>query len=92
MANVVVESSLDPVIGLVSERFLTGGSLLLKGRIADGLAHAVLGMVAYSLFGLPAMLLVSADSFAQSQTGEGLVQLVRNPGTTETITPTPKKS
>lgn len=87
MAQVQSQSSLAPVIGLVSERFLTGGSLLMQGRIGEGLAHAVLGMVAYTTFGLPAMLLVSANSFAQAQTGSNLLQLASQ-AAENNVTPT----
>ncbi|MDP9120627.1 MAG: hypothetical protein M3O15_04545 [Acidobacteriota bacterium] len=94
MQQVRSESGLGPVIGLVSERFLTGGSLLLKGRIGEGLLHTALGMLAFNFFGLPGVLAVSANSFALAETGENVLQLAshslgehRHEPHTETTTP-----
>jgi hypothetical protein len=75
MAQAQTDFNLQPVVDMVGERFLTGASLLLRGRIGEGLAHTVLGMVAYTTFGLPAMLLVSANSFARAETGHNLIEL-----------------
>ncbi|MGA9768410.1 MAG: DUF6072 family protein [Blastocatellia bacterium] len=54
---------------LASEYIVPGGSNLLEGDLAQGAIHAVLGIVARSVFGLPGLIAVSANSFTKATTG-----------------------
>jgi hypothetical protein len=55
-----------------SEFFLPGGSNLVKGDYKQAGLHAVVGMAAQTMFGLPGLLLVSANSFTKAVTGRHL--------------------
>ena len=92
MANVQPRSALGPILGLVSERVIPGGSLLLQGRLGEGLAHTALGIAAQAFFGFPGLLFVSANSFARSQTGENVYDLVTDADTSTAPTPRPNKT
>ena len=47
---------------------------MLDGKITEAVAHAALGFAAKAVFGLPGMLVFSANSFSKSLTGKNLVQ------------------
>ncbi len=55
-----------------SEILVPGGSNLIKGDLVQGGLHAVLGLAAGALFGLPGLLLVKANSFTKAKTGNHL--------------------
>jgi hypothetical protein len=57
-----------------SEFVVPGGSNLLKGDYKQAGIHAVLGLVAKAMFGLPGLLVVSANSFTKATTGRGLLE------------------
>jgi hypothetical protein len=60
---------------LLGEVALTpGASLLLDGEIKSGVGHVISGLVARVLLGVPGVLLVAANSYATSITGESLLQ------------------
>ena len=55
-----------------SEAVFPGGSNLLKGDLKQGGIHAGLGFLAKGFFGVPGLLLVSANSFSKAVTGSHL--------------------
>jgi hypothetical protein len=55
-----------------SEYLLPGGSNLAQGDIVQGGIHVGLGFLARAVFGLPGLLLVSANSFTKAVTGRHL--------------------
>lgn len=59
--------------------FLPGSSLLVDGNIKSGLLHAGAGIAARTLLGGPFFLLVAANSFSLSLTGENLVTNLLSP-------------
>jgi hypothetical protein len=63
-------------IKFVGESLIPGGSNYLEGRLVTGGVHTVLGLLAKSLFGLPGLLVVSANSLSKSVTGHGLLEHV----------------
>ena len=56
-------------VKLASEYILPGGSNLVAGDFVQGGIHAVLGLIARSVFGLPGLIAVSANSFTKATTG-----------------------
>src|SRR5437868_3952779 len=67
----------DPLhagIDFASELIIPGGSNLVEGNIKQGAIHAVLGLVASSVFGLPGLIAVSANSFTKATTGRHLYE------------------
>jgi hypothetical protein len=67
----------DPVKKAIlfgSEYLVPGGSNLVQGDIKTGAVHAVLGLAAKSMFGLPGLLVVSANSFSKALTGHNLYE------------------
>ena len=68
---------LENTVKLVSEVLVVPGtSELLEGHIVSGAVHAVLGIAARTLLGVPGMLLVAADSYSSSVTGKYLHEQV----------------
>jgi Family of unknown function (DUF6072) len=59
---------------LASEYLLPGGSNLIEGELVQGGIHAVLGLVAKAVFGLPGLIAVSANSFTKATTGRHLYE------------------
>lgn len=57
-----------------SEVLLPGGSNLIKGDLVQGGLHAVLGLAAGAIFGLPGLLLIKANSFTKAKTGQHLYE------------------
>ncbi len=55
-------------VDFASELILPGGSNLAEGNYKQGAIHAVLGLVAKSVFGLPGLIAVSANSFTKATT------------------------
>ncbi len=51
-----------------------GGSNFVKGDIKEGAKHAALGLAARALFGLPGLIVISANSLTQAVTGRGIHQ------------------
>lgn len=67
--------NLDPVkrtVLFTSEYLLPGGSNLAQGDIKQGGLHVALGFIARAAFGLPGLLVVSANSFTKAVTGRHL--------------------
>ncbi|NQZ10842.1 MAG: hypothetical protein HRT35_27130, partial [Algicola sp.] len=52
---------------------LPGGSLLAKGDMKRGLAHAGLGLAARLALGAPGLILVGANAYCTAKTGKGLL-------------------
>lgn len=61
--------ALHAAVGLAGEFLVPGGSNLIEGNYVQGAIHAVLGLLAKSVFGLPGLILVSANSFTKANTG-----------------------
>ena len=55
---------------------LPGTSLLLDGKIKAGALHAGGGILAKLVLGVPGLVLVAANSYSQSVTGQSLLQNV----------------
>jgi hypothetical protein len=60
-------------VKLVGELILPGTSLLMDENIRSGVAHAAVGLLARAALGVPGLMLVAANSFAQSVTGKSLI-------------------
>ena len=63
------QSPIQRTVELASEYVIPGGSNLIKGDIAQGGLHFVLGIVAKVAWGLPGILLVHANSLVKARTG-----------------------
>jgi uncharacterized oligopeptide transporter (OPT) family protein len=61
-------------VDFASEFLVPGGSNLVEGNITQGVAHAVLGLAAKAIFGLPGLIAVSANSFTKATTGRHLYE------------------
>ncbi|MBV9209354.1 MAG: hypothetical protein JOZ52_01925 [Acidobacteria bacterium] len=59
---------------VASELIVPGGSNLIKGDYKQAGIHAALGLVARAFFGLPGLVLVSANSYVKASTGRGLLE------------------
>jgi hypothetical protein len=67
--------NLDPVkrtVMFTSEYLVPGGSNLIQGDIKQGGLHVALGFLARAAFGVPGLLVVSANSFTKAVTGRHL--------------------
>ena len=58
----------------VSEAVIPGGSNLINGDLKQAAIHAVLGIIAGSVFGIPGALLVAANSFTKATTGHHIYE------------------
>ena len=56
-------------VDFASELIVPGGSNLVEGNYVQGALHAALGLIARSVFGLPGLIAVSANSFTKATTG-----------------------
>lgn len=72
-------------IQFASEVLIPGGSNLVKGDFVTGGIHAIVGLAARAMFGLPGLLIVSANSFSKATTGYNLLDNLR-----QTPPPAPK--
>jgi len=59
-------------VKLIGEAILPGTSLLMDGKLADGAAHAVVGIGARLALGPIGALVVAADSFSKSVNDKNL--------------------
>jgi len=59
-------------VKLIGEAFLPGASLLMDGKLAEGAAHAVVGIGARLALGPIGALVVAADSFSKSVADKNL--------------------
>jgi hypothetical protein len=66
--------SVKSAVHVASEFVVPGGSNLIEGDFVQGGIHAVLGLVAKSMFGLPGLILVAANSFTKAETGRHLYE------------------
>lgn len=57
-----------------SELVIPGGSNLVNGDFKQAGIHALLGVVAGALFGVPGLVAVAANSFTKATTGRSLVE------------------
>ena len=66
-------------VKLVGEvAFVPGASLLMDGNIKSGMLHVVAGLAARSVFGLPGLLVVAANSYSTSTTGRSLIENIKD--------------
>lgn len=72
MAN--EDNSMKNAAMFAGEALVPGGSNLIKGDIKMGALHALIGFAARAAFGLPGLLLVSANSFSKATTGRHLTE------------------
>lgn len=71
------QDSAEPVrtgVRFAGEYLVPGGSNLVNGDFKQAGVHAILGLMAKSLFGLPGLLLVSANSFTKAVTGQHIYE------------------
>lgn len=61
-------------VEFASELVVPGGSNLVEGNLVQGGIYVVLGLVARSIFGLPGVIAVSADSFTKATTGRHIYE------------------
>jgi len=61
-------------VKLVGEAVLPGASLLMDGKVAHGGAHMIAGVLAKALLGPVGLVLVIANSYASSTTGQNLLK------------------
>ncbi|HVF55641.1 MAG TPA: DUF6072 family protein [Pyrinomonadaceae bacterium] len=60
-------------VQFASEVLIPGGSNLINGDFKTAGIHAAIGLAAGAIFGLPGILLVSANSFTKATTGSSLL-------------------
>lgn len=65
-----------------SEMVIPGGSNLLNGDLKQAGIHAVMGLLAGALFGLPGVIVVAANSFTRATTGHHLYESLNIPDST----------
>lgn len=61
-------------VQVLAEYLLPGGSNLANGNIEQAGIHAVLGLAARAVLGVPGLLLVSANSLSKAMTGQHLYE------------------
>ena len=74
MSDIKLSKPVKQSVSFISEAILPGGSNLIQGDVKEGLAHTALGFAAKLVFGLPGLLVVSADSFTKATTGRHLYE------------------
>ena len=57
---------LSMAVKAAGEYVVPGGSNFVKGDLKEGISHAVLGLAAKAVFGLPGLIVVSLDSLTQA--------------------------
>ncbi|MGB8508922.1 MAG: DUF6072 family protein [Pyrinomonadaceae bacterium] len=73
-------------VQFASEYLVPGGSNLIQGDIKQGGLHVALGFLARAAFGVPGLLVVSANSFTKAVTGRHLYEHL---GLVSSSTPAP---
>ncbi|MBB3033832.1 DUF6072 family protein [Alteriqipengyuania lutimaris] len=56
------------------EALVPGGAHLVRGNLKQGGLHLVVGLAARTMFGLPGLALVSANSLVKAQSGRHLTE------------------
>ena len=79
-------------VKLVGETLLPGSSLLIEGRVTEGAAHAVAGIVARSLFGPIGWGLAAANSYSKSVTDQNLYSLAKGVVSSKKKSATPSEN
>jgi hypothetical protein len=69
-------------LAFASEVLIPGGSNLLTGNYTQAAIHAGLGILAGAFFGLPGVIIVAANSFTKSTTGQSLYESLNFGSTT----------
>ena len=65
-------------VQFASEVIVPGGSNIVNGDFKTGGIHAALGLAAKAIFGIPGLLIVSANSLSTAVTGRNLIDLVKS--------------
>jgi hypothetical protein len=65
-------------IALAGEYLVPGGANLVSGQYKEAGIHAAAGLLAKVIWGVPGLLLVSANSFSKAVTGQNLWEHVSN--------------
>lgn len=65
-------NSVKTGLQFASEVVVPGGSNLINGDLKQGGLHVVLGLVAGTLFGVPGLIVVAANSLTKATTGRHL--------------------
>jgi len=68
------EHPMENAVKLVGEALLPGASLLMEGEILKGGAHMLAGFAAKALLGPIGLVVVAANSYSQSTTGQGIAK------------------
>ncbi|HEX8145186.1 MAG TPA: DUF6072 family protein [Pyrinomonadaceae bacterium] len=85
----------DPVkktVLFTSEYLVPGGSNLIQGDLKQGGLHVALGLAAKAFFGLPGLLVVSANSFTKAATGRHIHEHLGLGPTTRPTPPPPTRT
>lgn len=71
----MAEQTVHNAVKLVGEGFvLPGTSLLLDGDVKAGAGHALVGVLARSIFGPIGWFVAAANSFSESTSGKSLLE------------------
>ena len=68
------DNPINNAVKLAGEFLVPGGSNLINGDVRTGAIHAILGLAARAAFGLPGLLIVSANSYSRATTGRNLTE------------------
>lgn len=76
-----MSDTLGNTVKILGETLISpGASQLIDGNIKSGGLHILGGLAAKALFGLPGFLLVAANSYTKSVTGESLYKTLVSSG------------
>lgn len=70
--------ALQRTLQFVSEVVIPGGSNFARGDLLNGALYTVLGLAAKSIFGMPGLLLVSANSYTKARTGLSIFEHIHH--------------
>ncbi len=75
--NTESSQSLRTGVQFAGEALLPGGSNIVNGDFLKGGIYAIVGLAAKAMFGLPGLLIVSANSFADAATGHNIIESLK---------------
>jgi len=75
--NTESSQSIRTGVQFAGEALLPGGSNIVNGNFLKGGIYAVVGLAAKAMFGLPGLLIVSANSFSDAVTGHNIFETLR---------------
>ncbi|HEX4274043.1 MAG TPA: DUF6072 family protein [Bryobacteraceae bacterium] len=74
MTNADERQTLTTAAEFAAETLVPGGANIVKGDLKNAGIYAAIGLAARFTFGLPGLLLVSADSFTKATTGRRITE------------------